>query len=76
MPAYKKILPVMAGLICFVYVVFPFDALPDFPYAIIGHLDDTTVVLLIMVPSIWLFIRICPKELVREHTRQINSGVP
>ena len=76
MPVYKKALPVIAGLICFGYVIFPFDVLPDWPYAILGHLDDTTVVLLIMAPSIWLFIRVCPKELVREHSRQINSGVP
>ena len=71
-PIYKKILPVIAGLICFAYVVFPFDILPD-PYAFIGQLDDITVVLLIMVPSIWLFVRICPKELVKEYTQQISS---
>ena len=75
-PVYKKALPVIAGLICLGYVIFPFDALPDWPYAILGHLDDTTVVLLIMAPSIWLYIRLRPKELVREHSRQINSGVP
>ena len=73
-PAYKKALPVIAGIICLAYIVFPFDTLPD-TLAFIGQLDDTTVVLLIMVPSIWLFIRICPKELVKEHTRQISSGV-
>ena len=71
-PIYKKILPVIAGLICFAYVVFPFDILPD-PYAFIGQLDDITVVLLIMVPSIWLFVRICPRELVKEYTQQISG---
>ncbi len=71
-PIYKKILPVVAGLICFAYVVFPFDILPD-PYAFIGQLDDITVVLLIMVPSIWLFVRICPRELVKEYTQQISG---
>ena len=71
-PIYKKILPVIAGLICFAYVVFPFDILPD-PYAFIGQLDDITVVLLIMAPSIWLFVRICPRELVKEYTHQISS---
>ena len=74
MPAYKKVLPVIAGIICLAYIVFPFDVLPD-TLVFVGQLDDITVVLLIMVPSIWLFIRICPKELVKEHTRQINSGV-
>lgn len=73
-PAYKKILPVIAGLICFAYILLPFDVLPD-PYALIGQLDDTTVVLLIMAPSIWVFVRTCPKEIVKEHAHQINSGV-
>jgi uncharacterized membrane protein YkvA (DUF1232 family) len=81
-PTHKKVLPVIAGIggiICFVYVMFPFDALPN-PYSFIGQLDDTTlilsIVLLIIEPSIWLFIRICPEELVREHTCQIDENAP
>lgn len=73
-PVYKKALPFIAGIICLAYIVFPFDALPD-ALAFIGQLDDMTVVLLVMVPSIWSFIRICPKEIVKEHTHQINSGI-
>ena len=73
-PAYKKILPVIAGLICAAYFIFPFDALPD-PYLFIGQLDDTTVILFIMAPTIWGFVRTCPKELVKEHAHEINSGV-
>jgi uncharacterized membrane protein YkvA (DUF1232 family) len=72
-PIYKKVLPVIAGLICFAYVVFPFDVLPD-PYAFVGQLDDVTVILLIMAPSIWLFVRICPRELVKEHTHHISEN--
>ncbi|MBD3182326.1 DUF1232 domain-containing protein [Candidatus Poribacteria bacterium] len=71
-PAYKKILPVTAGIICIGYIIFPFDFLPD-PYAFIGHLDDTTVVLFIMVPSIWIFVKSCPKDLVKEHSHQISQ---
>jgi len=71
-PAYKKALPVIAGIICLAYIVFPFDTLPD-TLAFLGQLDDATVVLLLMVPSIWLFIRICPRELVKEHTREISN---
>jgi uncharacterized membrane protein YkvA (DUF1232 family) len=73
-PKYKKIIPVIAGIICLTYILVPFDVLPD-PYAFLGQLDDATVVLLIMAPSIWLFVRICPRKLVREHAHQINSGV-
>lgn len=72
-PVYKKILPVIASIICFAYVFFPFDILPD-PYVFIGQLDDVTVIALIMVPSILLFVRVCPKELVKEHTQQISKG--
>lgn len=72
-PAYKKALPVIAGVICLAYVLFPFDALPD-PLPILGQVDDMTFVLLIMVPSIWLFVRICPKDLVRDHAHQIDKG--
>ena len=73
-PAYRKALPFFAGIACLAYVVFPFDVLPDFPFNLIGQLDDTTVVMLIMVPTIWLFVRTCPKQLVKEHSRQIDSG--
>ena len=72
MPAYKKILPVVSGLICAAYILLPFDVLPD-PYAIIGQLDDTTVVLLIMAPTIWIFVRTCPKDIVKEHAHQLNN---
>jgi uncharacterized membrane protein YkvA (DUF1232 family) len=72
-PAYKKALPVIAGIVCLAYVLFPFDALPD-PYPLIGQIDDAVVTLLIMAPSIWLFIRICPKELVKEHSSDISNG--
>jgi len=72
-PAYRKILPVVAGIISFGYLIFPFDALPD-PYVIVGQLDDLAVIALLMVPSIWIFVRICPRELVKEHTHQISKG--
>ncbi len=72
-PAYKKILPVISGVICAAYILLPIDILPDF-VAFIGQLDDTTVVLVIMTPTIWGFVRSCPNDIVREHAHQINSG--
>jgi len=72
-PVYKKALPVIAGLICLAYVLFPVDLLPD-PYVFIGQLDDATVILFIMAPAIWLFVRLCPKELVKKYAHQINDG--
>lgn len=74
-PIYKKAIPFIAGVISIAYLLFPFDVLPD-PFAILGQLDDATVCLLIMVPSIWFFIRSCPKDLVREHAHQISRSSP
>ena len=73
-PVYKKILPVISGIICTAYVLLPIDALPD-PYAFIGQLDDIAVVLFIMAPTIWVFVRSCPKEIVKEHAHQINDRI-
>ena len=72
-PAYKKILPYTAGIVCLAYIIMPFDALPD-PLAFLGQLDDLTVVLLVMIPSMWGFVRTCPRDLVKEHTRYISGG--
>jgi len=72
-PAYKKIIPVISGIICAAYIIFPIDVLPDF-VAVVGHLDDTTVVLIIMTPTIWGFVRSCPKDIVKEHAYRLNNG--
>jgi len=73
-PLYKKVVPAIAGAISFAYFFFPADLVPDIP--LIGQLDDATVVLLIMIPSVWLFIRMCPKDIVREHAHQISRRFP
>jgi len=73
-PAYKKIIPVISGIICAAYIILPIDVLPDF-VAFVGHLDDTTVVLIIMTPTIWGFVRSCPKDIVKEHAHQINDRI-
>jgi len=73
-PVHKKILPSIAGMISLAYFVLPIDVLPDF-LSFMGHMDDLTVVLLIMVPSVWVFVRKCPEEVVKEHTRNISKGI-
>ena len=72
-PAYKKILPSVAGMLCLAYVIVPIDVLPDF-LSFLGYLDDLTVVLIVMVPSIWIFVRTCPKEVVKDLTHKISMG--
>ena len=58
-PLAVKLLPV-AGL---AYVVMPYDIIRDIP--LIGWLDD----LIVLVPSILLFLVLAPREVVSEHLR-------
>jgi uncharacterized membrane protein YkvA (DUF1232 family) len=59
-----KLIPV-AGLI---YVAFPFDFIPDFA-PIIGQLDD----LGIFLGSLWLFVELCPPDVVKEHWDELMA---
>ena len=55
-----------------IYFVNPldFDFLPVF-----GHIDDLLIgALVILVPGAWLFIRMCPPHVVREHVTRISGG--
>jgi uncharacterized membrane protein YkvA (DUF1232 family) len=53
------------------YVVWPFDMIPDvLPFA--GEIDDVGIVL----SGLWLFVRLCPPEVVLERVREISSGMP
>ena len=74
-PIYKKAIPVFGGILALLYILFPFDLLPDYLF-FWGQLDDLTVFLIFMVPSVWLFIRICPKNIVKEHAHRISGHSP
>ena len=53
------------------YVVWPFDVIPDvLPF--IGEVDDIAVVL----SGLWLFIRLCPPDVVLERVREISGASP
>jgi len=53
------------------YVVWPFDVIPDvLPF--IGEVDDIGVVL----SGLWLFIRLCPPEVVLERVRELSGASP
>lgn len=71
-PIYKKAIPVIGGILTLSYILFPIDILPDV-IAFLGQLDDLTVFLIFMVPSILLFIRVCPKNIVMEHAQRISG---
>jgi len=50
------------------YVVWPLDIIPDV-LPIVGEVDDIGIVL----SGLWLFIRLCPPEVVRERVREISA---
>lgn len=63
-----SILPKILLVGAIVYVVLPFDLIPDV-LPLVGQLDDVTVLLL---AAHW-FIDWCPPEVVLEHTRAVGS---
>jgi len=55
-------------VLALVYAISPFDVIPDF-IPVIGEMDDVVVVL----SGLWLFIRLCPPEVVRETVHDIAA---
>ncbi len=51
------------------YVVWPIDLIPDV-LPVVGEVDDLGIVLF----GLWLFIRLCPPEVVLERVREISAG--
>ena len=63
-----SILPKALLVLTLVYVILPFDVIPDF-IPVIGEMDDVAVVLSVL----WLFIRLCPPEVVREIVHDVAT---
>ena len=59
----KALLALMAA-----YVVMPLDIVPEF-VPVIGAMDDLAVAIV----GLWLFVRLCPPPVVREHVRRIAA---
>ena len=64
-----SILPKALLVLTLLYVLSPLDVVPDFIPGI-GEMDDVVVVL----AGLWLFIRLCPPEAVRETVHDIAHG--
>ena len=62
--AWLKTIP-LASLL---YLLFPFDFIPDFALGL-GQLDDIAVILL----GLKLFIELSPQDIVRRHLREMGS---
>ena len=63
---WLKVIPV-AGL---VYLISPFDLIPDIMLPVIGELDDAAVLWL----TNYLFIELCPPEIVKEHVKALSAN--
>jgi uncharacterized membrane protein YkvA (DUF1232 family) len=64
-PLHLKAMVILA----IVYLISPIDLIPDFLIPILGHFDD----LLILMFSLRLFLKKCPREVLLEHVQQIES---
>jgi uncharacterized membrane protein YkvA (DUF1232 family) len=62
------ILPKAVLVLSVLYVLLPFDLVPD-ALPIIGEVDDLVIVL----AACRLFIALCPGDLVHEHVRRIGE---
>lgn len=65
-PLRAKAILIAAAL----YVLDPFDLLPDYLFPFFGTLDDLGVVIL---AARW-FISLCPPDVVQERVKEISSG--
>lgn len=61
--------PKLLVILVLTYVFSPFDLLPDVLVGL-GQLDD----LLVLFFGLRAFVRLCPKEIVREHVQAIAAG--
>jgi uncharacterized membrane protein YkvA (DUF1232 family) len=63
---WLKIIPI-GGLL---YLISPFDLIPDIALPIIGELDDAAVLWI----TNYFFVELCPPEIVREHVKALNAN--
>jgi uncharacterized membrane protein YkvA (DUF1232 family) len=77
-PIYQKTIPILFGAFCVIIATIYFiglrmDLVPDF-LPIIGMVDDIIIsAAIIFVPGAWIFVKICPKDVVLEHVRRIDE---
>ena len=64
-----SLLPKVRLVLTVVYVLSPLDLVPEF-LPVVGAMDDVAVGL----AGLWLFVRLCPPPVVREHVLTIAAG--
>jgi len=77
-PIYQKTIPILFGAFSLVaatiyFVVLKMDLMPDF-LPVIGIMDDIIIsVVIVFVPGAWIFVKVCPKDVVLEHVERIDK---
>lgn len=51
------------------YLISPFDLLPDFLLPLMGRIDDLVV---LIIGARW-FLSLCPPDVVQEHVKKISN---
>ena len=78
-PIYQKTIPILFGAFSVIvatiyFVVLKFDLIPDVVLPPIGLIDDIIIsTTIIFVPGAWVFIKVCPKDVVLEHVERIDQ---
>ena len=75
-PVYRKAILILAELLAVVFAIVYFVNPLDFDFLpIFGKFDDLIVgAFVILVPGAWLFIKLCPEHIVREHVDRISQS--
>jgi uncharacterized membrane protein YkvA (DUF1232 family) len=63
---WPKLLPIGA----LAYVISPIDLIPGGVIPVVGAVDDVAVLWF----GVWLFIELCPPDVVQEHMKQLSSN--
>jgi uncharacterized membrane protein YkvA (DUF1232 family) len=76
-PIYQKVIPIVFGAFAVIVATIYFiglklDLIPDI-FPIIGVMDDIVIsIAIIFVPGAWVFVKVCPKDVVLEHVESID----
>lgn len=73
-PVYRKAILILGELLAFAFAIVYFVNPLDFDFLpVVGWFDDLFIgAFLILVPAAWVFIKLCPQDIVREHVDRIS----
>ena len=74
-PAHRKGIIVVFELLALAFAIAYFVFPLDFDFHILGKVDDLILgIFLISAPGAWLFIKLCPPDVVQEHVDRLSRG--